>query len=161
MGSTSSSVQRPSQLSVYTIALLCALVVASFATGIFLWWANSRAETTQDELRTWMSRARMLHGAINPILAVLYGWILSAHASYGIRIRANLKSGLSLLSLFGALILTGAGIYYASGPTRTVFIWTHQLIGILLPISIALHWLSAISRQKRIQSNSTAYEPRP
>ena len=161
MGSTSSSVQRPSQLSVYTIALLCALVVASFATGIFLWWANSRAETTQDELRTWMSRARMLHGAINPILAVFYGWILSAHASYGIRMRANLKSGLSLLSLFGVLILTGAGIYYASGATRTVFIWTHQLIGILWPISIALHWLSAISRQKRIQSNSIADEPRP
>ena len=96
-----------------------------------------------------MFRARVLHGAINPVLAVFYGWMLSAHVAYGVRMRANLKSGLPLLFIFGALILTGAGIYYATDPMRSTFIWIHQIIGILWPVSIGIHWLSAKARQKK------------
>jgi len=55
---------------------------------------------------------RGLHGLTSPILAVLFGWLLFQHARGGWRLRANLWTGLPLVTVFGGLIITGAFVLY-------------------------------------------------
>ena len=55
---------------------------------------------------------RGLHGLASPILAVLFGWLLFQHARGGWRLRANLWTGLPLVTVFGGLIITGAFVLY-------------------------------------------------
>ena len=80
------------------------------------------------------------HGAAAMLILVLVGTLLPMHVKFAWRVRRNLRTGLSILGVFGFLVLTGYVLYYA-GDERLRF-WTnaaHLWVGLALPPIMCLH----------------------
>jgi hypothetical protein len=115
---------------------------AVFATGAAWIWLHYFGAPPNDfgasrPVEIWMLKA---HGAAAMAVLVLLGTLLPMHIKFAWRAGRNLRTGLSLLSLFGFLALTGYGLYYAGG--ERVRFWTsstHIWIGLALPPILFLH----------------------
>ena len=79
---------------------------------------------------------------------VLLGTLLPMHIKVFGRTGRNLRTGFSLLGLFGLLILTGYGLYYFGG--ERVRHWTsavHLWVGLVFPLVISIHvWRGKTTR---------------
>lgn len=113
-----------------------------FATGAVWAWLHYLAAPPNEfgaanPLEGWMLKA---HGAAAMLILVLVGTLLPMHVKFAWRARRNLCTGLSILGVFGFLVLTGYALYYA-GDERLRF-WTsaaHLWVGLALPPIMCLH----------------------
>ena len=88
-------------------------------------------------MESWMLKA---HGAAAMVVLVLLGTLLPLHVKFAWRAGRNLRTGLSLLGLFGFLVLTGYGLYYVGGEhLRSWISAAHLWIGLALPPVMLLH----------------------
>lgn len=138
--------RRPTRLSRLSVGLIIALLSLSFLSGAMVWWGTHQtpgfdlSEAPAFSIRPWL----LLHGALNPFLCVLLGWLGYGHIRGGWTMRANRRSGSAMIACFGALILTGTALYYVGHEsTRAVLKEAHEWIGMLLPVILLIHYLSA------------------
>lgn len=134
--------ERPNRLSVATHVITLALLGLSFISGVLVWRGlhlqEARAETPE-WLRGWV----VLHGALNPLLCMLFGYFLCDHIRLGWRLRANRLTGLLMETCFAALILTGVGLYYSGGESfRGFWVTAHRALGVALPVCLGAHWIA-------------------
>ena len=119
-----------------------AISASVFATGAAWAWLHYFGTSPNEfgpssPAESWMLKA---HGAAAMAVLVLLGTLLPMHIKFAWRAGRNLRTGLSLLGLFGFLALTGYGLYYAGGErfrfwTSTAHIW----IGLALPAIMLVH----------------------
>lgn len=113
-----------------------------FATGAaWAWlhyWATQPNEfNAASPAESWLLK---MHGAAAMAVLVLLGTLLPMHIKFAWRAGRNLRTGLSILSVFGFLTLTGYGLYYADGEQLRA--WTsaaHLWVGLALPPIMLLH----------------------
>ncbi len=133
---------RPSRLPLWIHITVLALLSLAFASGAVVWYSVDVVGDVEEppfDVRPWL----LLHGMLNPFLCVLFGYLLCVHIRYGWALRANWVSGLFMESVFALLILTGAGLYYAPEAWRAAIAETHHFAGGLLPVALAVHWITA------------------
>jgi hypothetical protein len=140
MPPTPQSQTRPNRLPALGHALLVAILLVSLASGIAVWLGQS-IQLERLAAPAWLRPALLLHGCLFPVQSVLFGVLLATHIRTGWQLRANRPSGLALECVFAALICTGAALYYVGDETwRDRLVWSHRLLGLLLPVTLGLHW---------------------
>ncbi|MGH7935868.1 MAG: DUF4405 domain-containing protein [Chthoniobacterales bacterium] len=121
-----------------------------FVSGAAWAWLHYFAASTNEfggtsPAESWILKA---HGAAAMLTLVLIGTLLPMHVKFAWRAGRNLRTGLSLLSLFGFIVLTGYGLYYVGGERLRA--WTsaaHLWVGLALPLIMALHiWRGKTTR---------------
>jgi hypothetical protein len=132
--------KRSTQLGRLTLALLITLLVASFVTGLGLWYIHEQREKLAD-LPFWTSACQTVHGLVNPLICLVLGFISATHMRAAWKIRANWKSGVLLTAMLVVLILTGVALYYSDN--RHFYFTAHLIAGLLLPILLPVHWFMA------------------
>lgn len=127
------------------------LISASFVSGTMTWWGQW---IQQEELTTpaWLRPALLVHGSLNPLLCLVFGALLCHHIRYGWQMRANLLTGLFIEAVFAGLILTGTGLYYIGSEWRDAVVLAHRTLGVLLPLSLALHWIFGLKWARQVIS---------
>jgi hypothetical protein len=143
---------RPSRLPLIIHLIALGLLLLSFVSGAMAWYGqtvNSQSEEPSFNVRAWL----LLHGYLNPFLCILFGYLLCNHIRYGWQLKANWMSGLFMELVFAALILTGAGIYYFPEQWRSVVTQVHHVAGLLLPLSLTIHWIASQLWVKNISNN--------
>jgi hypothetical protein len=130
----------------YTVA------AAVFLTGAGWAWLHYLALPpgefgSSSLVESWLLKA---HGAAAMLVLVLVGTLLPLHVKFAWRAGRNLRTGLFLLGLFGFLILTGYGLYYAGGERlRALTSAAHLWVGLALPLIMLLHvWRGKTTRAK-------------
>jgi len=82
----------------------------------------------------------MGHGVLGYAAAVLLGSLLGRHIPAGLRSGRRRVTGITALSLAGALLLTALLLYYAGSDTvRTVSSVTHQVLGVVAVVVVWVH----------------------
>jgi hypothetical protein len=136
--------QRPSLIPVWGRAAIAVLLGTSFISGALIWWGQT-IQANEMTTPPWLRACLVLHGALNPFLCVLFGILLCHHIRVGWRMRANLISGFIMELTFATLILTGIGLYYVGSEWRDAVVWIHRICGLLVPVSLGIHWVSGLS----------------
>lgn len=131
---------RPTQLGRGFLWLLGVSLLLSFITGLGLWYIHELREQLA-ETPPWTWWCQSLHGALNPVICALFGYLCFSHIPVGWGMKANRKSGAFLVVLMSGLILTGIGLYYAAN--RHLQFTVHLLLGLLLPFGLGVHWAMA------------------
>jgi hypothetical protein len=96
-----------------------------------------------------------IHGAAAIAILVLIGMLLTTHVKLAWRARRNRGSGVSQLTIFGLLTITGYALYYAGGENfRTWNSRIHLAIGLILPFLLVIHiWLGRRTRSRKRNGN--------
>lgn len=135
---------RPSRLSFFAHFAVLAMLGLSFVSGAIIWYGqNANAIGDPSSPRFNLLIWRTLHGILNPFLCVLFGFLLCQHIRLGWQMKANRWSGLFMEAIFAVLILTGTGIYYSPEAWQTSLISIHRVTGLLVPLSLTIHWIAA------------------
>jgi hypothetical protein len=141
---------RPSRLSIAAHVIVVGSLAVSFASGIAIWYGQS----VSSEMLTpaaWMHGTRVLHGALNPVLCAVFGYLVAQHIRYGWALRANWVTGLAMEAIFASLIISSLAVYYADeGLLRSAAVWIHRVCGAALPGIITAHWVAARMWIKKI-----------
>jgi hypothetical protein len=126
------------------------LLLASFVSGILV-WRGKHLQLENQETPSWLPDMIVVHGSLNPFLCVLFGYLLCQHIRVGWQMRANLVSGFIMEAAFAGLILSGAGLYYVGAEEWREWISiAHRACGVLLPASLAWHWLAGLAWARRV-----------
>ncbi|MEO5802260.1 MAG: hypothetical protein ABIR24_01920 [Verrucomicrobiota bacterium] len=135
---------RPSRLSLFVHVAVVGLLLVSFISGAVIWYGqNANDMAGLDSARFNVQIWRTLHGILNPFLCIAFGYLLCQHIRLGWEMKANRLSGFFMEAIFALLILTGAGIYYAPENCQKVFVSGHRISGLLVPLSLTIHWIAA------------------
>jgi len=141
---------RPSRLSIAAHVIVVGSLALSFISGIAIWYGQTVSGETLTP-PTWMHGARVIHGALNPVLCAVFGYLVAHHIRYGWALRANWVTGLAMEAIFAALIISSLAVYYADeGLLRSTSIWIHRVCGAALPGIITAHWVAARMWIKKI-----------
>ena len=144
MGPPVDPAARPSRLAPLTHLAVLLLLSLSFLSGLAL-WRGQAVQSQTSQTPAWLPALLMLHGCLNPFLCALFGYLCCQHIRLGWQLKANLATGFSLEIVFAGLILSGAGLYYlGSADWRNACLWTHRLLGLLLPLSLGAHWTAGL-----------------
>jgi hypothetical protein len=153
MGEPLDPARRPSRLPLFIHVLVVLLLSLSVISGLLVW----RAQFIQEEATespVWLHAALVLHGVLNPFLCVLFGYLCCQHIRFGWRLRANLLTGFTMELIFGGLILSGIGLYYAGAAEwRNLCVQTHRILGLLLAPGLGMHWVAGLRWAKKVQLN--------
>jgi hypothetical protein len=146
---------RPSKLSLVTHIFVIGLLGLSFVSGTIIWYgqnANEIGDLTSPlfDPHSW----RTLHGILNPFLCAVFGFLVCQHIRLGWKMKANRLSGFFMEVIFALLILTGAGIYYSPEAWQTLMISVHRVTGLLVPLSLTIHWIAAQIWIKKAQKSA-------
>jgi cation transport ATPase len=137
------SVIKLSRRHEWTVHVIVALV---FVSGAVWAWLNFFAEDTP--AKSWMLK---IHGAAAMATLIVIGTLLPYHVKFAWRAKRNRRTGSTMLIIFGFLILTGYGLYYAGDERLRA--WTsnsHLYVGLALPFLLALHvWRGKKSRSQK------------
>ena len=135
---------RPSRLPPVTQAVVSAALGLSFITGIAIWWWQVRQQTDVPA-PAWYRPAVLVHGILFPVQCGIFGWLACQHFRISWELRANLVSGFLMEGVFLGLIISSVGLYYA-GETewRDHWILTHRILGVVLPVALAAHWMAGL-----------------
>lgn len=134
--------ERPNRLTPAVHAATLGLLVLSFVSGVLI-WRGLHLQEARSETPGWLRACVILHGVLNPFLCALFGYFLCDHIRVGWRLGANRITGFLMEACFGALILTGIGLYYSGGETfRNVCVTAHRVLGVALPVCLAAHWVA-------------------
>ena len=124
--------------------------MASFLSGVLI-WRGVHLQETRSETSAWLRNCVVLHGVLNPFLCALFGYFLCDHIRLGWQLRANRISGFFMEACFAALILTGIGLYYSGGENmRAFFVGAHRVLGLAMPVCLAVHWIAGQRRARSI-----------
>ena len=144
MGQPLDPAARPSRLPLFTHVAVVLLLSLSFISGL-LAWQGQRVQAQAMETPDWLHASMVLHGSLNPFLCVLFGYLCSQHIRLGWQLRANLATGFAMEIIFGGLILSGIGLYYAgSAEWRNLCVQTHWILGLLLAPGLGMHWVAGL-----------------
>lgn len=144
MGEPVNPATRPTRLASWEHWLVAGLLALSFLSGVAVWFGQT-VQARELAAPAWLHPMLVLHGALNPFQCALFGWLAFQHIRVGWRMRANLLTGFAMEFVFAGLILTGLGLYYAGSPAwRDGFVWAHRVLGLLLPVSLAVHWVAGL-----------------
>jgi hypothetical protein len=142
-------VKRPSRLSPVTHLAVVLFLSLSFISGLLV-WQGQRIQAQTMETPAWLRASVVLHGGLNPFLCVLFGYLCCQHIRIGWQLRANLVTGITMEIVFGGLILSGIGLYYAgSVESRDLCVQTHRILGLLLAPGLGLHWIAGLRWAKK------------
>ena len=146
---TESSAARPSRLPSIGVATIVLLVATGFGSGVAVWWGQT-LQAEQLVAPGWLRPALVVHGCLFPAQCILFGVLLCHHIRTGWQLRANLLSGFVMEGVFLGLIVTGAGLYYSgSEEWRERLIWTHRVLGLVLPLTLGTHWIMGLCWGRR------------
>ena len=153
MGQPLDPAARPSRLPLFTHVVVVLLLSLSFISGLLV-WQGQRIEAeiiaTPVWLHTWLHASVVLHGSLNPFLCVLFGYLCCQHIRVGWQLRANFVTGITMEIVFGGLILSGVGLYYAgAAESRDVCVQTHRILGLLLAPVLGMHWVAGLRWAKK------------
>lgn len=127
--------------------LVYATTAALFATGV-AWWCLAGAPGS---LRLYLIAA---HGLGAMLFLVLLGAIIVLHVRAGWQSKRNRLSGTIMLAFVTVLSLTAFGLYYiGSEVTRDVISTLHLLLGVVLPIGLAVHVVMGVRARSRIDDS--------
>ena len=100
-----------------------------------------------------------LHGASAFAALWLGGWLWHAHVAPWWRNGQRRRSGMFLIALGGALIVSGYALYYANDDAlRRIASTTHWLLGLLFVLPCVVHAMRS-GRYRALQRTSTLQEP--
>jgi hypothetical protein len=142
---------RPSRLSLWLHIAVVVLIVLAFISGAVIWYCDfvtPESEEPPFNVHPW----RILHGSLNPFLCTIFGYLLCHHIRIGWQLRANWISGFFMEAVFAALILTSIGLYYAPESWHETLVNTHRIIGLLLPVTLLLHWVRSQTWIRKVQA---------
>lgn len=81
-----------------------------------------------------------IHGTSAVAVQVLLGALVVAHILPAWRARRHIASGLGLAAALAVLVLSGLGLYYSGDESlRALSRWSHIIIGLALPLPLAIH----------------------
>jgi cytochrome b561 len=121
----------------YCLYIVLALLFFSGAGWAYWNYLVAHSGDFEASAKTW---AMKIHGAAAMAILVLIGALLTGHVKVAWRARRNRGNGALLLGVFGILIITGYGLYYAGGEElRAWTSWIHLSVGLSIPILIVLH----------------------
>ena len=127
------------------------LAVAVLVLSGLVWLAGRYGLRPDPELphplEAW---ALKLHGAAAMLGLLALGSVLPQHVRFAWRARRNRMSGATILSLAGALIVTGYGLYYAADENLRPWISLgHWGSGLVLPAGMIWHVVAGRRKKKR------------
>jgi hypothetical protein len=143
--------ERPSRLPFLIHSLVVLTLALSFISGVIVWYGQTlNADTGEQKLnvRGWL----LLHGYLNPLLCIVFGYLLALHIRYGWAMRANWLSGLIMEAIFAVQIVTGVLLYYAAESWRPSTQQIHHYAGLLLPLALIVHWIASQFWVKKVQN---------
>lgn len=89
----------------------------------------------------------IFHGILGYAVAVALGLFLAQHVGAGWRARRSRGTGISVLSLFAALMASAMVLYYSGDDTlRTLASLTHQIVGVGLVLAVPAHVLQRVRK---------------
>ena len=125
-----------------------------FASGL-AWLLLDRFGKAQGEfgeepnrLLPWLL---LIHGTLAYAFTILAAMLVPVHMRLGWSSGKNRTSGVLLISVGLFLVVTGIGLYYSTAEQVRSFVdLAHWLVGISLPILLAIHWMrgSAVRRTR-------------
>jgi cation transport ATPase len=127
-------------------------IVAVFGTGVVWTWLHyftaHASEFGSSPGESWMLK---LHGGFAMATLLMLGTLLPLHVKFAWAAHRNRPNGITLLTVFGTLILTGYGLYYiGSDRLRSWTSTIHLLIGLALPLFIVVHiWRGRVTRRSK------------
>lgn len=129
------------RLSGWHQALVFTVLAALLATGII--WLVFQFITAPELMgahpaQVWSLR---VHGGLAMVMGVVAGTLMPRHVATAWRLRRNRLSGSAMLALLLLLAVTGWLLYYAGPEWRDAASWAHWVIGLVLPVALAVHWL--------------------
>lgn len=102
-----------------------------------------------------------LHGAAAMLGLVVFGSLFPAHIVRAWRSRTNWSSGLCMLAVVAALVVTGYGLYYVGDEdTRPWISLAHWLTGLTAAVALSLHVYLGKRKVRRARSAEEALSGR-
>lgn len=127
----------------WTVYIGCLWVSIS---GLLWFISHDILQSDPNDFQRW---SLILHGAGSFIATMIFGSIAAQHLIMGWKMRRNRISGITLFSVFSALIITAFLLYYGSEEMHDYVRWTHIIVGILAFVILPLHiYLGRRSRTK-------------
>jgi hypothetical protein len=121
-----------------------------FVTGAVWLVASPLKEAAPDPWAAVTVDLLMVHGGAAMLMLVLLGALLPFHARVGWRRRRNRVTGALMLTGNGLLVVTAFGLYYLGAETLRHWVSVlHIVIGIGLPVLLAIHVLVGRARSER------------
>jgi hypothetical protein len=138
--------------SVYLVAI--GVTLSGIAWLYLHYFAQVRGEfgVQTNPLEPWSLK---IHGAFGALALVLIGSLLTIHVMVAIASRRHLISGISLLSFWSVLSLTGYLLYYAGSENfRAGVSLVHWVVGLGLPLILLIHLTERRWRKRLRQRRS-------
>lgn len=154
--------RRHARLPLWVMIVGMTLLALSFISGLMVWRGQVAAALAADggEAMAGVFQWRRLHGALNPFMWGLLGYLTHQHFRIGWRNRACLVSGGLMLAVLAGLAMTGTCLVYGGNEmNRATVVSAHKLLGMAVPLVLCAHWIEAILWVKRIEA--AALNPTP
>jgi len=137
--------RRRSRFYRSSVAILYATVVASFLTGagwlVLGTWFPREGEFGP-EPNPLQGSLLALHGVLGMAMVLLFGGMLATHVRHFWRKRRSRRTGITLVSSWCLLMISACALYYSGNEAvRAGAHWTHVVVGIGLPLALAVHLL--------------------
>ncbi|MBM3823640.1 MAG: hypothetical protein FJ404_12270 [Verrucomicrobia bacterium] len=142
--------ERPARLSLPARVVVVLLISAAFFSGVAIWAGQF---VQQRDLATpfWLRPAVLVHGALNPVLCALFGWLVCQHMRAGWHFRINVPTGVVMEVVFAGLVVSGAVLQYWGSEHRDTVVWAHRVLGLMLPVGLGIHWAVGLKWAKSIR----------
>lgn len=146
--------RRHAKLPVWVLVVGLTLLALSFLSGLMVWRGQVAADLAADGDAVlggfpW----RRLHGALNPFVWGLLGYLTHQHFRIGWRNRACVVGGSLMLVVIAGMALTGTYLVYGGNEIdRGSIVATHKLLGMAVPLILLIHWIEAIFWVKRMEA---------
>jgi hypothetical protein len=137
-----------------------------FLTGLVWAWLHYFHRTEGEfgpefnPMEPWLLKA---HGAAAMVSLIVLGTLLTVHVKRGWQAKVNRRSGVSVLTIFGVLIVSGYALYYVGEERiRALVSNIHLWVGLGMPVVLILHIVlgrrvySALNRQPQHEASSHA-----
>ena len=123
-------------------------------SGLYFFYVQ---DWQMQEPNQWSLWSLKTHGIFAAAMIFLIGSIVPVHIKLSLKIKRNVSSGLTLLTIMIILILTGVGLYYSPEEWHELVKWLHIGIGIfailLLPLHIVIGYLSRFNQKQKTKQN--------
>ena len=135
-----------------------------FLTGLVWTWLHyvkpGAGDFGSNPAEAWMLK---FHGGFAMLTLLMLGTLLPLHVKFAWNAQRNRPNGITLLTVFGVLILTGYGLYYIGG--ESLRSWTsliHTVVGLAFPAFLIVHiWRGRATRRKGRQPMTHGHHAKP